>query len=141
MIDLKIAEAGLDGHTICLCKDGRCLFSDKRGIAPMLGFIAQGENLRGYSAADLIVGKAAALLFAKSGVVSVYAKVLSQGGKEVLQKFGVFFEYETLTDNIINRDGTDICPMEKTVANISDPDEAYIALTEKVRSLQANKNA
>ncbi len=107
----------------------------------MLGFIAQGENLRGYSAADLIVGKAAALLFVKSGVVSVYAKVLSQGGKEVLQKFGVFFEYETLTDNIINRDGTDICPMEKTVANISDPDEAYIALTEKVRSLQANKNA
>ena len=132
MTDIEAAKHNLEGHTICLCKGGNCLFSEKRGIAPMMDFIADGVNLAGYSVADLIVGKAAALLFVKCGIVSVYAKTLSKGGKEVLEKHGVPCEYGVLTDRIINRAGTDTCPMEKTVAGVDDAEEGYVLLKNKL---------
>lgn len=50
----------------------------------MMSFIADGVNLQGYSVADLIVGKAATMLFVKCGIAGVYAKTLSQSGKAVL---------------------------------------------------------
>ena len=40
MSDLQLALKNLPGHTICLCRDGKLVFSDKKGIAPMMGFIA-----------------------------------------------------------------------------------------------------
>lgn len=135
MTDLQIAEQNLEGHTICLCKDGRCLFSEKRGIAPMMDFIAEGVNLEGFSVADIVVGKAAALLFVKCKIKAVFAKTLSKSGKEVLEKHNIQFEYGVLTDKIINREGTDICPMEKTVLNTDDPEEGYLLLKNKIQSM------
>lgn len=134
-MDLQTAKQKLEGNTISLCKDGDCLLSRKKGIAPMMGFIAEGVDLRGYCAADMVVGKAAALLFVKCGIVGVYAKTLSKSGKAVLEKHGIPYEYEVLTERIINRAGTDTCPMEKTVANIDDPEEAYIALKHKMDAM------
>jgi len=106
----------------------------------MMEFIEAGADLSGYSAADIVVGKAVAMLFVKCGIKSVYAKVLSDSGAEFLKKEGVPFEYETLTDRIINRDGTDICPMEKEVLDVSNVEEAYAALKRKLQSLENNRN-
>ncbi len=123
--DWQIAKNNLAGHTLCLCKDGECLFSDRRGIAPMMGWIGEGKNLVGYSAADLVVGKAAAMLFAKSGIVTVYADTLSESGKAFLEAQGIPCFYRTLTKRILNRAGTDVCPMEKAVLNAETAEEGY----------------
>ena len=139
MTDLQTAKNNLEGHTICLSKDGKCLFSEKHGIAPMMDFIADGIDLSGYSVADLVVGKAAALLFVKCGIKRVFAKTLSEHAKRVLELYGVDYEYETLTEKIINRDGTDICPMEKAVLGCDDVEEAYLILQNKLNDLR-NKN-
>lgn len=136
MTDLQIAKENLYGHTICLCKDGNRIFSDKRGIAPMMGFIAEGLDLNDYAVADLVVGKAAALLFVKCKIKSVFAKTLSESGKNVLEKYGVEYNFESLTDKIINRDGTDICPMEKAVANTDNPEEAYMLIKKQIEFLK-----
>ena len=136
MTDLQIAKNNLAGHTICLCKDGQCIYSEKKGIAPMMGFIADGLQLEGYSVADVVVGKAAALLFVKSRIKAVFAKTLSKSGEEVLKNNNIPYEYEVLTDKIINRDGTDICPMEKTVIQTDDPEDGYILLKNKLQSLK-----
>lgn len=128
MTDLQTAIDNLDGHTICLCKDGNIITDCKRCIAPMADFLAEGRNLRGYSVADLIVGRAVALLFVKAGIKEVYAKTISEGGAEVLRSRGIPYVYETLTDRIINRQGTDICPMERAVQGVDDPDEAYLRI-------------
>lgn len=137
MTDLQTAKNNLEGHTICLCKEGKCLFSEKRGIAPMMDFIADGVDLLGYSVADLVVGKAAALLFIKCGIKRVFAKTLSEHAKRVLELYGVDYEYETLSEKIINRDGTDICPMEKSVLGTDDADEAYSILQNKLKILRS----
>lgn len=136
MTDLQTARNNLSGHTICLCKDGECIYSEKRGIAPMMDFIGRGVNLSGYSVADLVVGKAAALLFVKCGIKSVFAKTLSGYGKKILGLYGIDYEYEVLTEKIINRAGTDICPMEKAVINTDNPEEAYGILKNKLMQLK-----
>ena len=132
LTDLQIAKNNLSGHTICLCKDGNCLYSESRGISPMMYFIAEGVDLAGYSVADTVVGKAAALLFVKCGIKSVFAKTLSQNGKRILDFYGVDYEYEVLAEKIINRAGTDICPMEKAVMENDDPEEGYRILKSKL---------
>ena len=110
--------------------------SNKRGIAPLLEYIENGENLKGFSVADKIVGKAAALLYVYLGVKCVYAQVLSQGAEEAFIKYGIPFEYSTKTDKIINRCGDGLCPMEQTVLNINDPSEAVIVLKNKLQSMK-----
>ena len=135
MTDLEIAKNNLEGHTICLCKNGNCLYSESRGISPMMNFIANGTDLADYSVADIVVGKAAALLFIKCGVKEVYAKTLSEPAQRVLQEYGVPVTYQTLTEKIINRAGTDICPMEKAVAATDSPEEAYTLLKLKLSNM------
>lgn len=136
MTDFEAAKKNLDGHTISLCKGEKVIVSDGRGVSPMIEFIEKGADLNGFSVADKIVGKAAAMLFVKAGIKEVYAEVLSESGKDFLERNGVKTEYKILTERIINRAGTDVCPMEKAVANLSDVHEAYAAILEKLNELR-----
>ena len=126
--DLIAAKDNLAGHTLCLSKDGVLILDDKRGITPLLELIASGKDVSGYSAADKVVGKAAAALFIKCGVKQLYAAVLSKGGAKLLESHGVEYVYDTLTDAIINRAGTDACPMEKAVRDIEEIEDMYVAI-------------
>ncbi len=137
---LSLASLGArlkeENLTCIVQKDGRILTSKLRGIRPLLDWIAQGEALHGACAADRIVGKAAALLYALMGVKGVFAEAISESGLAVLKKYGICAEYETLTPNIINREGTGLCPMEQTVLSIDEPSAAYAALKEKAERLR-----
>lgn len=105
----------------------------------MMDFIENGVDLTGYSVADLIVGKAAALLFVRSKIRKVFAKTLSESGKKILENYGIDYEYDTLTEKIINRAGTDICPMEKAVANTDNAEEAYEILKNQLKLMETQK--
>lgn len=127
---------GDESLTCVLCDGKSVLKSSYSGIRPMLEFIGEGSDLSGYSAADRIVGRAAAMLFVLAGVKEVYACVLSKGGEEVLKKHGILYEFGEITDMIINRSGNDICPMEKAVIGIDSPDSAYRAILKTVEELR-----
>ncbi len=135
MTDLEIAKANLESHSICLCKDGKIITDDGRGISPMMRFIHEERDLRGYSVADIIVGKAAAMLFVKTGIAAVYGKVMSNAARDYLQQYQIPCTWDALTEKIINRKGDDICPMEKTVAELEDFEEGYLALKVKLTAL------
>ena len=137
MTDIENAKANLDGHSICLCRDGEIITNDGRGISPMMRFLADGKDLTGYSVADLIVGKAAAMLFVKAGIVCVHGKTMSAAAREFLEQHGITYSFDTLTEKIINRQGADICPMEKAVAEISNANEGYEALRKKLQELHS----
>ena len=136
MTDLEKAKNALAGNTLVLCKSGELLISDKKGISPIIDFIGAGKDLSGYCAADIIVGKATALMFAKCGIKSVYAKVLSQSGKEMLEKFGIEYSFGSLTEKILNRTGDGTCPMEQATIDTEDPDEAYELIKKKLTELR-----
>jgi len=136
MTDIEIAKTNLIGHSICLCRNSEIITDDGRGISPMIKFLKEGRDLKGFSVADIIVGKAAALLFSKACIARVYGKVMSKSAKCILEKNGIPCSFDTLTDNIINRTGTDICPMEQTVENIDSPDAAFAALCSRLEQLK-----
>lgn len=136
MTDLQTAVMNLGGHSVCLCKSGEWFTADGRGIAPVLKLMAERGDLSGHSAADIIVGKAAAMLFIKAGISAVHGRVMSEAGKKYLEERGIPCTWDTLTEKIINRAGTDVCPMEKTVADIEDAELGYKALRAKVIEMQ-----
>ena len=121
--------------TCVLCKDDTVYTSTLKGVAPMVKYIGEKTDLRGFSVADKVVGKAAAMLFVISGVKELYAEVITHTAKEILEKYEILVSYKTLTDHIINRTKTDLCPMEKATANINNPEEAFEAIKKKLKEL------
>lgn len=139
MTDIEIAVKNLDGHSICLCKNGEFITDDGRGISPMMGSIAENKDLKGYSAADVIVGKAAAMLFVKAGIICVHGRTMSKSGRTYLESHDIPCTYDILTERIINRQGTGICPMEQAVADIDDAEKGYEALKKRVEEMKKGK--
>lgn len=121
-------------YTCVFCKDDKTYTSTSRGIRPILDFL-ETTDLNGFSAADKVVGKGASFVYVLLGVRSLHAKVMSKGASEVLTKYGIYHTFDTLTDSIINRAKTGICPMEEAVQNISDPNEALEAIKSKLLNM------
>lgn len=137
MTDLQLAKENLADNSIALCKDGKVITSRKRGVAPLVDMLREGVDLLGYSAADKVVGKAAAMLFVKVGVVSVFAQTLSESGKAFLESHGVPISFETLTKVIVNREGTGMCPMEQTVFDLESVEEGVSAVSKKLDEMRS----
>jgi len=132
---LNKARSLLAGDTvIAVVKGNTVLTSPLRGIAALLAYVKNGD-LDGASLADKIVGKAAALLMVLGKVKEVYAGVITEEAKAVFVRYNVPFCFSVSANKIMNRQGTDICPMENAVLNISDPQEAFDAVSEKLIAL------
>lgn len=136
--DLEKAKSLLiDNRTCVLVKGDEQLISEDTGIKPMVGFIDSGKDLTDFSAADKIVGRAAAMLFVLAKVKAVYAQVISDSGYDFLKQNNVHVEYQTKTEKIINRHKTGICPMEEATQNCNDPKEAFVLIKNKLAYLQS----
>ena len=61
---------------------------------------------------------------------------MSAAGRDYLKQHDVPCSWDTLTEKIINRNGDDICPMEKSIADIFDIEEGYEVLQEKMLTLK-----
>ena len=84
MTDIELGKSLLvDDKTIVLVKDD-IIYEDKaKGIRPMLNYILNNYDLRGFSVADKVVGKGAAVLFIYANIKEVYAKVISKVALEL----------------------------------------------------------
>ncbi len=99
--------------------------SHERGVAPILNKIDENPQFfRGASVADKVIGKAAAMLLVKYGVAEIHAVLVSERALDYLKGKPTKITYGTAVDHIINRDKTDMCPMEKCVLNTEDEGEA-----------------
>lgn len=108
----------------------------RRGVADLFNLVAdEPDFLRGASVADRVIGRGAALLLVKGGAREVYAQVISSGALEVLRSAGIETSFGKEVPNIINRTGTDICPVEKLTASTSSPDEAYERIKQFLKTM------
>lgn len=113
--------------------------SDVRGVFSLLDLIEKKEyNLSEFSAADKVVGRGAALLYAKMGIKEVFASVMSEKAKEIFERYSVPYFYDTIVPFIINRKGDGMCPVEKATENISDCEKAYTVIKETVNYKSIN---
>ena len=131
---IKILEEEKD-LTLVLVLNEDIYKSSEKGIKPLLQLLNSGKNYLNYSAADKIVGKAAAMLYKLLNVNDIYGEVMSIRAINFLEQNHINFKYKIKTNEIINRKGTGICPMKQTVLNIEDPTEAKKLLENKLKEL------
>lgn len=112
------------GSTCVLCRDDITYTTTQRGVAPLLNWLDNGVDTCGFSAADKVVGKAAALLYCLLGIRRVHGNVMSQAAVKVLRQGGVEVYWDRLTEGIRNRTNTGPCPMEAATMHIDDPEKA-----------------
>ena len=117
-----------EGCTCVLCKGDIYYKSTRRGVAPLLGWLEEGIDVRGFSAADKVVGKATAFLYCLLGVSAVYANVVSDAAAQVLHQHNIPLTWEQKVPAIQNRTGDGLCPMEMATRNITDPADAPAAI-------------
>lgn len=135
--DLTTArEHLLAGEFTCVIRKGdREYTTRERGVKPLVRWLTEGVDLRGFSAADKVVGKATAYLYSLLGVKEVYAHVMSASAARVLEENGISASQGKLVENIINRQGTGICPFEAAVWDIHSPEEALTAIRAKMEEM------
>lgn len=137
--DLEKAEEMLKSgvYTCVLRKGEEMITCTERGVKPLLDLLDSGKALNGFSAADKVVGKAAAFLYILLDVKTVYAPVMSISAIHLFEAKGVLFRYDASVKNIINRSRTGICPMEEAVKELSVPEEALKAIRKRLAELQS----
>ena len=109
--------------------DGTEWTSRERGVKPILDAIdGARERFAGARCYDRIVGRAAAFLYAKLGVKSVFAPVMATGAVAILKRHGIEPSFTEEVPGIRNRANDGPCPMEHAVRDIADTDvDAAIA--------------
>ena len=116
--------------------DGNLHRFTQRGVKDLVSLVSERpEVLQGAIIADKAVGKAAAACMVVGGVRQVHADVMSEPALAMLQKHGVDAQYGQLVDHIINRTGTDWCPMERLSRDEDDPAVIIQKVKEKLASL------
>ena len=102
--------------------DGTLHRFTQRGVKDLVTLVTENpEILKGALIADKAVGKAAAACMVVGGAKHVHADVMSKPALALLQHHHVEADYGTLVDHIINRAGTDWCPMERLSRDENDP--------------------
>ena len=137
MKNLEFAKEMLlnNEYTCVICQGETVHTSTFRGVKPLVQWLDRGLDVKGFSAADKVIGRATAFLYVLLEVQEVYAHVISKPALAVLEAHGVQVQYGTLVENIINRAGTGICPFEETVMGIEDAQNAYTAIRQKMQQM------
>ena len=114
------------GYSCVIGKQGEIRTFHQRGVADLWALCQSEERLlHEAQIADKVVGKGAAALMVYGGVREVYAEVISKPALVLLQEHGVPATYHTVTDNIINRKGNGICPVETLCTQLHSIEDMY----------------
>ncbi len=137
MDDFKRAKTLLgQGHTLALVKGDEQYLSDRRGVRPLLDLFDTGADLRGFYAADKVVGLGAAHLYRLIGVRALYAEVISESAEALLISSAIRVERGQCVPRILNRDKSGFCPIEQAVMGIKDSRAALLAIRRRLSELE-----
>lgn len=98
------------------------------GVKPLLVFLNEQAALYDYEKLiliDKIIGKAAMLLAIKCGINKIFTPVISQEALLTAEYYNIEWEASKIVPYIINREGNGKCPIESSVTDTIDLDEAF----------------
>lgn len=129
--------------TLCSCvilNGSRMEQFHERGVKDLHRLLHSDRALLdGAFIADKVVGKGAAALMIAGGVRGVYADVMSRAALALFERAGVESRCGTLVDNIINRSGTGICPVEQLCRECLTADECLPLIDDFVERMGASR--
>ena len=126
----------------CIVANERTTFTfHERGVKDLHRLLRDEQQpLKGALIADTVVGKGAAALMIAGGAKWIYAKIISEAALSLFSTSSVEVEYEVKVAHIINRSGTDICPIEKLCATFSSAEECLTPIDEFVKNMQEKRD-
>lgn len=111
-----------------------------RGVTDIYNlYINDREWLKGARLADKVIGVGAAALMVASGVVEVYARVISKRALELFRSYGVEVQYEDEVSHIINRNGDGWCPLESRCKHVEALDDILQEVHNFVAEMKLNQ--
>lgn len=133
MIDKDLNKAKTirddERQTLVVIRDLKTLYkSIDRGIKPLYLALTQNRDFVGASAADKVVGKAAAMLMAELEIKSLHTYIISESALSYLQDKGIMVSYDDKVDFIENRAKDGKCPMELIAGDTDDVKTLLIRL-------------
>ncbi|MCM1140087.1 MAG: DUF1893 domain-containing protein [Muribaculum sp.] len=130
MID-RLVDILHSGNHSLVVDNGEIHTFDGRGVRDLYHiYTTAPQILKGASLADKVVGKGAAALMALGGVKQIHADVISRPALTMLESDGITVTYSILVDNIINRKGTGMCPVETLCFDCTTAEECYPKITQ-----------
>ena len=118
-------------YSLALIKDDKILFSsEKSGLRPLIECVKEFKNkVKDCILYDKIVGLAAARLILYSEMInSVFTDIVSEKGKEFLEKNNIELDSKEIVDNILNNKKDGICPMEQKAIEIEDNELFFLEI-------------
>ncbi len=99
------------------------------GVISLLENYEMLSSLSAITIYDKLIGKGAAMIMSEFNVEKVFAKTITKKAYEILsEKCSV--EYDRIVENILNRDKSDLCPIEKIASETDDVISLRNELTE-----------
>ena len=113
---------------VVLTADGTELILNGQGISPIVNLLRENpQALQGATVADKVIGKAAAMLLAYGGALTIWGDIMSSGALKYLKASKISAAYEKLVPVLKNRAGTHQCPMETRAAELKTSQEAFLS--------------
>ncbi len=132
----KAKEILISGDYTCVLFNGtQKHHSNQKGVRPLIEFLESNIDFSSYCAADKIVGAGAAHLYVLLRVKCVWACVLSNAAKVILESNNIKVHFNKQVPYIINRKGDGMCPIEVCVSGITDSNAALVAIKKKLKEL------
>ncbi|MBI3920979.1 MAG: DUF1893 domain-containing protein [Armatimonadetes bacterium] len=107
----RLREAGA---SLLIIVNSEVVFqSQEPGLRSLVGFLVQQPGgMAGATVIDKVAGAAVARLCVHGKARRVYSATGSEEARSVLHQAGVEFAAETWVPHILNKDRTEVCPME-----------------------------
>ncbi|MDD3886450.1 MAG: DUF1893 domain-containing protein [Victivallaceae bacterium] len=128
-----------DGRAECVLVKGKHIYAQERGhgVSPLLVvYETHRDEMRGAVVVDKVIGRAAAAVAICGKVRHVHGEVMSEDALKFLNDNGISGSATLMVPRILNRDRSGLCPLERSVDGISEPEAAMAALREKVASMK-----
>ena len=126
-----------NNHRLVIINNNCITTSNERGVKALLDLLDGETDISGAYAADKVVGKAAAMIYVLLGIKALYASVISEGAKAIIESQGILLEYDEVVPYIINRRGDGMCPMEMAVGDELDPELAIQKVRKRLQELSS----
>jgi hypothetical protein len=134
--DIELARNVISNEdvSVVVVKYGKIWNKKKgEGVRPLLEVIEEmGQEINGSIIGDKILGKASSLLCRYAKVAGVYSPQGTKTGIALLIMGGVPCQIDKMIPFIQNKNGDDVCPFEKMLEDVIDPEKAYNILKEKL---------
>ena len=143
--DPAVSEASAmirEGKAECvLVREGKIVYVERgRGVSPLLNVYDQHrDEMKGAIVVDKVIGRAAACIAICGKVTHVHGEVMSEDAVEFLKENGITASSTLLVPRILNRKRDGLCPLEKSVEGITDPEKALTALRTKIEALKSGR--